>query len=200
MLRRGHHFQVAAVVSLQSADKGRTHDSTQIRVFTIRFRRASPTGVTCHVHRRRPERKQVAELVFLVAPLFQLVPARAGPIRYNRCHLQLQPWIPCSSQSDGLRKHGEASRTYNPVQSLIAMIILRYAQTRYTGRRCTQKTDFLFHHQPRQQVHYAVVHWCSLVLIQLTLLGGNTASRHRKQHNECKSLKCSHNTCLRLTF
>ena len=169
MLGSRDDLQVARVIPLQATDERGTDLTAQERVLPIGLGRPAPAGVSGHVDRRRPEGQHIAVQLLLKPALVQLVPAGARLIGNGRGHGLDQLRVPGGRQADGLREHGETPRPHNPVQSLVAVVILRESQTLIGRRSSPEQVDLLLEGHPAQQILHPVRHRRTFILVQRNL-------------------------------
>ena len=133
MLRCGNGFQVVGILPLQTAHESCAVLSRKERIFPVGLRGSTPARVARKVQIGRPECEQTvipSLSVPKVVSIHGTVKVRRTGFRRNGIGDCFQKSVvKHRAQRDRLREHRKVSRTNDAVQRLIAVIILRNAET-----------------------------------------------------------------------
>ena len=154
MLGAGYRFQIMRILSLQAAYNCRAHLGGKIRVFSIRFLSASPTGIAEDIDVWSPVSQSAIPRTGLTRfPIF--IKKRTSFRRGNIPHLLQGFCIKGSRHADGLRKDSNLlQRARHAVQCLVPPVIRRYAQTWNSRRMMLHQQYFLL----QRQSCYKILH------------------------------------------
>ena len=154
VLGGGDGLHVAGIRTHEAAHESAGHFRSQERIFTVRFSRTAPAGITDGFHHRRPEGKALgAGLV-----------DGAGFFRHGRCHALHQRRVPGRAQSHAIGEGSGTQDTYGRVgagehamQRLTPHVVILHAQTGHGGHIVAQQALLFLQRKAGNQVRSALL-------------------------------------------